>query len=61
MNDSWVINIDIEGFSQNYEHSETREAFAILALCELMEAIVKIGRLCYPGDPDKNYSDRLFS
>jgi len=61
MNDAWAINIDIEGFSKNYEYSEDRKTFAILALSELMHAIIKIWRQCFPGDPDKNYSDRLFA
>ena len=61
MNNRWAINIDVEGFSTNYEHSEDRKTFAILALAELMDSIVKIGRRCFPGDPDKNYSDRLFA
>ena len=61
MNNRWAINIDVEGFSKNYEHSEDRKTFAILALSELMDSIVKIGTRCFPGDPDKNYSDRLFA
>lgn len=61
MNDRWAISIDIEGFSKNYEHSEERKTFAILALHELMSIIYKIATLCYPGDPAKNFSDRLFA
>lgn len=60
MNDRWAINIDIEGFSINYEHSEDRKSFAIRALAELMDSIIKIGTLCFPGDPRNNFSDRLF-
>lgn len=60
MKGRWGISIDIEGFSKNYEHSEQRKTFAILALAELMQAIVNIGRICYPGNPEENYSDRLF-
>ncbi len=60
MNNNWAINIDVEGFSKNYEYSEDRKTFAILALAELMDAIVKIGTRCFPGDPHKNDSDRLF-
>lgn len=60
MNGRWGISIDIEGFSKNYEYNEERKTFAILALSELMGAIVNIGRACYPGNPDNNFSDRLF-
>lgn len=61
MNGSWAISIDIEGFSKNYEHSEDRKTFAILALGELMGSIFKIATHCYPGDPDRKFSDRLFA
>lgn len=61
MSSGWAINIDVEGFSKNYEHSEVRKTFAILAIGELMDSIVKIGTLCFPGNPDKNFSDRLFA
>lgn len=60
MKGRWAISIDIEGFSKNYEHSEDRKTFAILALGELMDSIYKIATRCYPGDPARNYSDRLF-
>ena len=60
MNGRWGISIDVEGFSKNYEHSEDRKTFAIIALAELMDSIVKIGRLCFPGNSDINFSDRLF-
>ena len=60
MDNRWAINIDVEGFSKNYEHSEDRKTFAILALSELMDSIVKIGISCFPGNPKINYSDRLF-
>ena len=60
MEGRWGISIDIEGFSKNYEYSEERKTFAILALAELMRAIINIGRICYPGNPERNYSDRLF-
>ncbi len=59
MSNGWAINIDIEGFSKNYEYSEDRKTFAIRALAELMESILKIGTLCFPGDPKINDSDRL--
>jgi hypothetical protein len=61
MDGRWGISIDIEGFSTNYEHSENRKNFAISALRELMDAIYKVGTLCFPGDPYRNYSDRIFA
>ena len=61
MSSGWAINIDIEGFSQNYEYSEDRKTYAILAIGELMHSIEAIGTHCYPGDPNVNYSDRLFA
>jgi hypothetical protein len=60
MDGRWGISIDVEGFSKNYEYSEERKTFAILALAELMQAIISIGQLCFPGDPKNNFSDRLF-
>lgn len=61
MNDRWGISIDVEGFSANYEHSEERKTFAICALGELMDAVYRIGSLCFPGTSEKNYSERLFA
>lgn len=61
MSDRWSISIDIEGFSRNYEHSEKRKTYAILALRELMSAVYRIGSQCFPGTQEKNYSERLFA
>lgn len=61
MSSGWAINIDIEGFSKNYEYSENRKTYAILAIGELMHSIANIGTRCYPGDPKINFSDRLFA
>lgn len=58
---SWGLYIDVEGFSANYEHSEVRKTFAILALGELMSAIHRVGLTMYPGTSEKNYADRLFA
>lgn len=60
MNDRWAIYIDIEGFSKNYEHSTSGKNFAIDALVELMNSIIEIGSICFPGSIHSNYSDRLF-
>ena len=57
----WALYIDIEGFSQNYEHSEERKTFAIMALRELMNAIFSIGTKVYPGKSENNFSERLFA
>jgi hypothetical protein len=61
MESCWGISIDIEGFSKNYEYSEKRKTFAILALSELMSAIIQIGRKCFPGNAATNFSERLFA
>ena len=57
----WGLCIDIEGFSKKYEHSERMQNTAIMALNQLMSAVIKIGEDVYPGDPDNNYSERLFA
>jgi hypothetical protein len=58
--DPWAISIDIEGFSKHYEYDEERKTYAILALGELMNAVYLIGSRCFPGTPEKNFSERLF-
>jgi len=57
----WGICIDIEGFSNLYEFSEETQSKAIFGLHQLMDAVIKIGRLVYPGEPFNNYSDRIFA
>ncbi|MFC3284264.1 hypothetical protein [Litchfieldella rifensis] len=61
MNDRWGISIDIEGFSTNFENSEDRKTYAILAIGELMSAIYRIGSCYYPGTPENNFCERLFA
>ncbi|MGA2263931.1 MAG: hypothetical protein ABSH28_21170 [Acidobacteriota bacterium] len=61
MNGRWGISIDIEGFSKHYEYDEERKTYAILALGELMNSIFRIGGRCFPGTPERNYSERLFA
>jgi hypothetical protein len=61
MNGRWGLNIDIEGFSALYEHDEESKTKAIFALALLMGAIIKIGKLVYPGNPLDNDADRLFA
>jgi hypothetical protein len=57
----WGLSIDIEGFSKKYEHSERMKDAEIMALNELMSAVIKIGENVYPGKPVNNYSERLFA
>jgi hypothetical protein len=61
MEKRWGLNIDVEGFSALYEYSEDGKTKAIFALRDLMQAIISIGRLTYPGDPTNNESDRIFA
>lgn len=61
MNSRWAISIDIEGFSKHYEYSEDRKTYAILALGELMDSVFRVGSRCFPGTPDRNFSERLFA
>jgi len=57
----WAISIDIEGFSKHYEYSEDRKTYAIFALGELMNSVFLVGSRCFPGTPEKNFSERLFA
>lgn len=61
MDKRWGISIDIEGFSNLYEHSEATQNKAILGLHQLMDAVIKVGQKVYPGDPNENYWDRIFA
>ncbi|WP_425056298.1 hypothetical protein [Pseudomonas abyssi] len=61
MDKRWGISIDIEGFSNLYEHSEAAQTKAIWGLHQLMDAVIKVGQKVYPGDPDRNYWDRIFA
>lgn len=61
MHGRFAISIDIEGFSKHYEYSEDRKTYAILALGELMESVFRIGTRCFPGTPERNFSERLFA
>jgi hypothetical protein len=57
----WGISIDIEGFSNHYEYDEERKTYSILALGELMNSIFLVGSQCFPGTPERNFSERLFA
>jgi hypothetical protein len=61
MDKRWGISIDIEGFSNLYENSEATQTKAIWGLHQLMDAVIKVGQKVYPGDPNKNYWDRIFA
>ncbi|WGI27301.1 hypothetical protein QEN58_09610 [Halomonas alkaliantarctica] len=61
MDRRWGISVDIEGFSALYESGEAGKDRVIWALHELMDAIIKIGQLAYPGDVALNESDRIFA
>lgn len=61
MDKRWGISIDIEGFSNLYENSEATRTKAIWGLHQLMDAVIKVGQKVYPGDPNKNYWDRIFA
>jgi hypothetical protein len=61
MDKRWGISIDIEGFSSLYEHTEATQSKAIWGLHQLMDAVIKVGKNAYPGDPNKNYWDRIFA
>ncbi|MCB1666773.1 MAG: hypothetical protein R3E73_06530 [Porticoccaceae bacterium] len=61
MDKRWGLSIDIEGFSNLYEYSDATQAKAIWGLHKLMDAVIKIGQKVYPGDPNKNYGDRIFA
>ncbi len=52
----WAINIDIEGFSKNYEESEERKTYAIWGLYQLMEAIINIGNYVYINPPERIFA-----
>ncbi|WP_116688844.1 hypothetical protein [Pelagibaculum spongiae] len=61
MDKRWGISIDIEGFSNLYEYNDATQTKAIRGLHQLMDAVIKIGQKVYPGDPNKNYWDRIFA
>ena len=55
MADRWSIFIDIEGFSALWENEDQ----VLWSLGELMRAIFRIGRLCYPREPDRLFAHQL--
>ena len=61
MDKRWGISIDIEGFSNLYEYNDATQSKAIWGLHQLMDAVIRVGQKVYPGDPNKNYWDRIFA
>lgn len=55
MSNRWSIYLDIEGFSSLWEH----ENQVLLSLGELMRAIFRIGRYCYPDTPDRLFAHQF--
>lgn len=52
MSDRWSIYIDIEGFSTLWDIEDK----VLWSLGELMLAILRVGRLCYPREPDRLFA-----
>ena len=50
--DRWAIYIDIQGFSTLWEY----ENDVLWSLGELMRGIFRLGRLCYPREPDRLFA-----
>lgn len=55
MSDRWSIYVDIEGFSALWE----KEDQVLWSLGELMRAIFRLGRLCYPREPDRLFAHQF--
>lgn len=51
----WAIYIDIQGFSSLWKNGDT----ALLALCELMLAIFRVGNSYYPKVPDRLFAHQF--
>jgi len=52
MLERWSIFIDIEGFSDLW----AGEVDVLMALGELMRGIFRVGRLCFPPDPERLFA-----
>ena len=55
MSDRWAIYIDISGFGALWEQGDK----ALWSLGQLMLAIFRIGRRCYPEPPDRLFAHQL--
>lgn len=51
----WAIYIDIQGFGTLWGEGDK----ALLALCELMRAIYRIGTICYPSSPERLFAHQF--
>jgi hypothetical protein len=56
MSEPWSIYIDIEGFSALWERGEDQ---IIWSLGELMRAIFRTARSCYPREPDRLFAHQF--
>ena len=56
MSDRWSIYLDIEGFGALWESEDHR---VIWSLGELMRAILRIGRRCYPDVPERLFAHQF--
>jgi hypothetical protein len=52
MSARWSLFIDIEGFSALWEH----ENGVLVALGELMRGVFRLGRSCFPRDPERLFA-----
>jgi hypothetical protein len=55
MSDRWSIYIDIEGFSALWE----KEDQVLWSFGELMRAIFRVARQCYPREPDRLFAHQF--
>lgn len=55
MSERWSIYIDIEGFSALWEHEDQ----VLWSLGELMRAIFRVARLCYPHEPERLFAHQF--
>jgi len=53
--DRWVINIDLEGFSVLWSADDS----VLMALSELVGAVFRIGRNCYPNSPERLFAHQV--
>lgn len=55
MSDRWSIYFDIEGFSALWDGEDQ----VLWSLGEMMRAIFRLGRLCYPREPDRLFAHQF--
>jgi len=52
----WSVWIDVEGFSDLFQHDQTQ---ALIALGHLMESIYRVGSTIYSRDPDRLFAHQF--